>query len=75
MLNEFFGALAANVGSGSMDGGLSSVAICSLHGCYGRSLHIVVLLIVGFVVGLFCGAGLVLWPQLRRYPSLLDMGT
>ena len=48
MLNKIFGALAANVGSGSVDSGLSSIAICSLHGCYGSSLHVVVLLLIGF---------------------------
>ena len=56
-LNEIFGALAANVGTSSTDGGLSSIAVCSLHGCYGRSLFIVVLLLTGFTAGLFRGAG------------------
>ena len=30
VLNKVFGALAANLGSGSADGGLSSVAVCVL---------------------------------------------
>ena len=60
MLNKIFGALAANIGSGSADGGLSSIAVCSLHGCYGNSFHIFVLLVAGFTGGLLCGAGLVL---------------
>ena len=60
MINKIFGALAADTGSGSTDGGLCSIAICSLHVCYGSSLHIVVLLLGGFTCGSFCGAGLVL---------------
>ena len=60
MSNKIFGPLAANVGSGSTDGGLSNIAICSVHGCFGSSLRTVVLLIAGFVGGLFCGACLVL---------------
>ena len=77
-----FGALAANLGSGSTDGGLSGIAVCSLHGCYRNNIHIVVFLVRSFTCGLFCGAGLVLcfWassdrpPPLRRYPSVLDTG-
>ena len=42
------------------DSSLSSIAVCSLHGCYGSNLHIVVFLLGGFACGLFCGAGLVL---------------
>ena len=42
------------------DGGLSSIAVCSLHGCYGSSLYIVVLLLTGFTGELFCCAELVL---------------
>ena len=57
MLNKICGALAANTGSGSTDDGLGGIAVCSLHGCYGSSLHIVVLLLGGFTCGLFCGAG------------------
>ena len=30
MLNKVFGALAANVGTSSSDGGLSSIVVCSL---------------------------------------------
>ena len=37
----------------------------SLHGCFGSSLYIVVLLLTGFAGGLFCGAGLVLCFCLR----------
>ena len=59
IINKFLGALAANLGSRSSDAGLSSIAVCSLHGYYGNSLHTVALLIVGFSSGLFCGAGLV----------------
>ena len=33
MFNKIFCALAANIGSSSLEG-LSSIAICSLHGCY-----------------------------------------
>ena len=57
VLNKVFGALAANTGSDSTDGGLSSITVCSLYGCYGSNLHIVVFLLT---CGLFCGAGLVL---------------
>ena len=39
------GAIAANLGSGSTDGGLSCIAVCSLHGCYGNSIRIVVFLV------------------------------
>ena len=60
MLNKIFGALAANIGSGSTDGGLSSTAVCSLRSCHPSSLHTVVRLLGGFTCGLFCGAGLVL---------------
>ena len=60
VFNKFLGALAANLGSGSSDGGLSSIAVCSLHGYYGNSFHIVVLLIAGFSRGLLCGTGLLL---------------
>ena len=44
----------------STDGGLSSIAVCSLHGCYGNNIHIVVFLVGSFTCGLFCGACLVL---------------
>ena len=57
-LNKIFGALAANIGSA--DGGLSSIAVRSLHGCNGSSFHVVVLMINGFTGGFLCGAGLVL---------------
>ena len=60
MLNKVFGALAANLGSGSTDGGLSSIAVCFLHGCHGNNIHTVVYLVGSFICGLFCGAGLVL---------------
>ena len=60
MSNKIVGPLAANVGSGSTDGGLSNIAICSVHGCFGSSLRTVMLLIAGFVGGLFCDACLVL---------------
>ena len=65
MLSKFFGALAANLGSGSTDGGLSSIAVCSLHGCDGSNFHIVSFLLGGSTCGQFCGAGLVLcfWPS------------
>ena len=68
------------------DGGLSSIAVCSLHGCYGSSFHVVVLLVTGFTGGLLlvwcCVSGPFLRsvmegeqpPQLRRYPSVLDIG-
>ena len=85
MLNKIFGALAANIGSGSTDGGLSSIAVCSLHGCCGGNLHIVVFLLGDFVCGIIvlvwcCAFGPLLRsvmegdrpPQLRRYPSVLD---
>ena len=56
MVNKVFGALAANFGSGSTDGRLSSIAVCSLHGCYGNNIHIVVFLVevsrVGFSAAL-----------------------
>ena len=58
MVNKISCALAANIGSA--DGGLSSIAVCSLHGCCGSSFYVVVLLITGFTGGLLCGAGLVL---------------
>ena len=58
MSNKILGAFAANMGSA--DGGLSSIAVCSLHGCNGRSVHVVVLLVSGFTGGLLCGVGLVL---------------
>ena len=75
MVNKVFGALAANFGSGSTDGRLSSIAVCSLHGCHGNNIFIVVFLVGSFTCGLFCGAGLVLClPPLRRYPSVLDTG-
>ena len=51
MLNKFFGALAANLGSGSTDGGLSSIAVCSLHGCDGSNFHIVSFLLGGSTCG------------------------
>ena len=57
MVNKIFGALAANIGSGSADGGLSSIAVYSLHGCYGNSFHIFVRLVAGFTGGLLCDAG------------------
>ena len=59
MLHKDFGALAANIGSGSTDGGPSSIAVCFLHGCYGSSLHMVVFLLGSFTCELFYGAGLV----------------
>ena len=48
MFHKVFGALAANLGSGSTDGGLSGIAVCSLHGCYGNNIHIVVFLVRSF---------------------------
>ena len=60
MLNKIIGSLVANVDSGSTEGGLSSIAVCTLHGCYGSNLHFVVFLLGGFTCGLFCAAGLVL---------------
>ena len=38
VLNKILGAVTANFGAGSADSGLSSIAVCSLHGCYGSSL-------------------------------------
>ena len=66
----------------------SSIAACSLHGCYGSNFHIVVFLVGGFTCGLSaalvwcCAFGAPLGsemegdrpPPLKRYPSVLDVG-
>ena len=89
MLDKDFGALAANVVSGSTDGGFSSIAICSLHCCYGSNLYIPVLVFTGvpWWVSLrrWCGAFVFgpgqqsdmdvdLPPPPRQFPSVLEMG-
>ena len=72
MLNKVFGALTANVGTSSTDGGLSRIAVCPLHGCHGSSLYIVVLLLTGFTAGVFCGAELRFASGLRRRFGMED---
>ena len=53
MLNKVFWCARCKYWFSSTDGGLSSIAVCSLHGCYGSNLHNVVFLLGRFTCGVF----------------------
>ena len=78
MLNKVLGALAANLGSGSTDGGLSCIAVCSLHGCYVNNIEEVSRAALVWCCAFGPPLGYEMEgdrpPPLRPYPSVLGMG-